>query len=271
MAVAVVSGAMAVTPPAHADSAANGSAADPPGLISGSGVQLSVNLTVNLCGNTVNVVGALNPAAGNTCANEGEAAATGAQGLSSGGGATANGVTKDSPGVVSGNGVQLPVHLPVNAGGNSVNVVGIANPAFGNESVNVFGEGHAQPAEPAPQPPVRHNPPSDPQQPVPKTVPVPRAPPSRPRPRREGGGARAPGRGARGRVLAGPPRSRRHPARPRRRYGHGARRSLPCTGGSARARSAERFLREEGPHAPVGRGHAAVLGRRVVSAAEIPL
>ncbi|MDX3803790.1 chaplin, partial [Streptomyces sp. AK04-3B] len=77
MAVAVVSGAMAVTLPAHADSAANGVAAGSPGLISGNGVQLPVHLPVNLCGNTVNVVGVLNPAAGNTCVNKVGAAPSG--------------------------------------------------------------------------------------------------------------------------------------------------------------------------------------------------
>ncbi|MEH0580942.1 MULTISPECIES: chaplin [Streptomyces] len=185
MAVAAVSGAMAVTLPAHADSTANGSMAGSPGLISGNGVQLPVNLPVNLCGNTANVVGVLNPAAGNTCVNKGGAAAPGTSGATSDGGAAANGGTKDSPGVVSGNGVQLPVRLPVNASGNSVNVVGIANPAFGNESVNASSEEPAQPVEPVepvepdgpgPQPPIRHNPPSEPQHPGPRHVPVPQPP-----------------------------------------------------------------------------------------------
>ncbi|WP_327187518.1 chaplin [Streptomyces sp. NBC_01334] len=182
MAVAAVSGAMAVTLPAHADSAADGSAAGSPGLISGNGVQLPVHLPVNLCGNTVNVVGVLNPAAGNTCANKGATAAPGkhgassggggvAHGASSGGGATAHGTTQDSPGVVSGNGVQLPVHLPVNVSGNSVNVVGIANPAVGNESVNVSDEEPPPPVEHEPQPPTRHDPPVEPQHPGPRTVP----------------------------------------------------------------------------------------------------
>src|SRR6188472_267838 len=87
MAVAVVSGAMAVTLPAHADSAANGVAAGSPGLISGNGVQLPVHLPVNLCGNTVDVVGVLNPAAGNTCANKGGADASGGHGGRGGQGA----------------------------------------------------------------------------------------------------------------------------------------------------------------------------------------
>ncbi|GAA2081216.1 chaplin ChpE [Streptomyces albiaxialis] len=52
------------------------------------------------------------------------------------GGATANGVATKSPGVGSGNQAQLPVHVPVNATGNTASVVGILNPAFANGSVN---------------------------------------------------------------------------------------------------------------------------------------
>ncbi|MFI1099556.1 chaplin family protein [Streptomyces melanogenes] len=51
-------------------------------------------------------------------------------------GADAHGKAENSPGAVSGNVVQVPVQVPVNATGNSVNVVGILNPAFGNESSN---------------------------------------------------------------------------------------------------------------------------------------
>ncbi|MEU2108019.1 chaplin [Streptomyces sp. NPDC019507] len=42
----------------------------------------------------------------------------------------------NSPGVLSGNAVQLPVHVPVNACGNTADVVGLLNPAFGNACVN---------------------------------------------------------------------------------------------------------------------------------------
>ncbi|MEU9174708.1 chaplin [Streptomyces sp. NPDC048420] len=38
----------------------------------------------------------------------------------------------DSPGVLSGNVVQVPVHVPVNGCGNTVDVVGLLNPGFGN-------------------------------------------------------------------------------------------------------------------------------------------
>lgn len=47
-------------------------------------------------------------------------------------GAFAKGVVGYSPGVLSGNLVQVPVHVPVNACGNSVNVIGALNPAVGN-------------------------------------------------------------------------------------------------------------------------------------------
>ncbi|PRH75945.1 chaplin [Streptomyces solincola] len=41
-----------------------------------------------------------------------------------------------SPGVLSGNAVQVPVHIPVNLCGNTIDVIGILNPAFGNVCVN---------------------------------------------------------------------------------------------------------------------------------------
>lgn len=51
-------------------------------------------------------------------------------------GAHAGGKAVGSPGVASGNLVQVPVAIPVNAVGNTVNVVGILNPAFGNDGFN---------------------------------------------------------------------------------------------------------------------------------------
>jgi hypothetical protein len=41
-----------------------------------------------------------------------------------------------SPGVLSGNLAQVPVQVPVNVCGNTVNVIGLLNPAFGNTCVN---------------------------------------------------------------------------------------------------------------------------------------
>ncbi|MGW3952010.1 chaplin [Streptomyces sp. NPDC004752] len=183
IAVAAASGAMAVTIPAHADSAADGAAAGSPGVLSGNTIQLPVHIPVNVCGNTVNVAGLLNPAAGNTCANRGgvgvgSGAGVGSGGAASSGGASAQGVGKDSPGVVSGNGIQVPVHLPVNVSGNTVNVVGVGNPAVGNESANTPG---GPPAKPTPQPPAKPptTPPAPPRahHPAP-TAPRPAAPPA---------------------------------------------------------------------------------------------
>jgi small secreted domain DUF320 len=48
----------------------------------------------------------------------------------------AQGAAVHSPGVVSGNVVQLPVHVPVNACGNTVSVIGLLNPTLGNTCVN---------------------------------------------------------------------------------------------------------------------------------------
>ncbi|MFC8146275.1 chaplin [Streptomyces paradoxus] len=155
IAVAAASGAMAVTVPAYAGSGADGSTAGSPGVASGNTVQLPVHVPVNVCGNTVNVVGLLNPAAGNGCSNKDDGRA-GRPGTS--GGAVAEGSGKDSPGVISGNGVQLPVDLPVNVTGNSANVVGIGNPSTGNGSSNTPGD----------QRPVR---PQHPPKPVPERIP----------------------------------------------------------------------------------------------------
>ncbi|RII18598.1 hypothetical protein DSC45_11825 [Streptomyces sp. YIM 130001] len=52
------------------------------------------------------------------------------------GGAHASGKAVHSPGVASGNVVQVPVDVPVNVVGNTVNVIGLLNPAFGNTGVN---------------------------------------------------------------------------------------------------------------------------------------
>ncbi|UQX00421.1 chaplin ChpH [Streptomyces sp. RerS4] len=50
--------------------------------------------------------------------------------------AGAQGAAIGSPGVLSGNLVQVPVHVPINACGNTVSVIGLLNPAFGNTCVN---------------------------------------------------------------------------------------------------------------------------------------
>ncbi|MFF3603444.1 chaplin [Streptomyces sp. NPDC002463] len=198
----VTGGALALSAgAAHADAGAQGAAVGSPGVGSGNTIQLPVHVPVNACGNTVSVVGLLNPAFGNSCANRSAERETGGYGdesggvrshkdqpatprggeqaggsqsgshggsshggSSNGGGATAETHAGGSPGVLSGNGLQLPVDLPANVSGNSVNVVGILNPVFGNTSVN----GPAKPQQPIETPTPR------PQTPV-RNVPVPQA------------------------------------------------------------------------------------------------
>ncbi|GAT71428.1 chaplin [Planomonospora sphaerica] len=63
------------------------------------------------------------------------ATAAGAVDVSVGIGGAA-GAAVNSPGVASGNVVQVPVHVPVNACGNTISVVGLLNPTFGNYCVN---------------------------------------------------------------------------------------------------------------------------------------
>ncbi|WP_327232836.1 chaplin [Streptomyces sp. NBC_01317] len=54
---------------AAADAGAEAAAVGSPGVLSGNLLQVPVHVPVNLCGNTVDVIGLLNPAFGNTCAN----------------------------------------------------------------------------------------------------------------------------------------------------------------------------------------------------------
>jgi LPXTG-motif cell wall-anchored protein len=142
--------------PAFADSHAGGATSDSPGVASGNNVSVPVHVPVNACGNSVSVVGALNPAFGNSCANisaprgahgshgaphrpshhgggYGEGAGYGdAPGSHGHSGSSAHGVAQGSPGVGSGNNAQAPVDVPVNVCGNSVDVIALLNPVFGN-------------------------------------------------------------------------------------------------------------------------------------------
>ncbi|MGW7486573.1 chaplin [Streptomyces sp. NPDC054786] len=38
----------------------------------------------------------------------------------------------NSPGIVSGNTIQAPIHIPVNVCGNTISIIGLLNPTFGN-------------------------------------------------------------------------------------------------------------------------------------------
>jgi hypothetical protein len=57
----------------------------------------------------------------------------------------AQGAAVGSAGVLSGNPIQVPVHIPANVCGDTVDVVGLLNPAFGdpceNASVHHLGGG----------------------------------------------------------------------------------------------------------------------------------
>nr|WP_241266849.1 chaplin [Streptomyces scabichelini] len=48
----------------------------------------------------------------------------------------AHGTAAGSPGIASGNLVQAPVGVPLNVSGNTANIVGLMNPAFGNDAFN---------------------------------------------------------------------------------------------------------------------------------------
>ncbi|MFJ1803132.1 chaplin [Streptomyces sp. NPDC088180] len=76
-----------------------------------------------------------------------------------GGGATSEGIAQGSPGILSGNLVQAPIDIPVNLCGNSVTVVGLLNPVFGNSCSN-----DAEVPPPPPEQPEK--PPVTPEKPV---------------------------------------------------------------------------------------------------------
>jgi ChpA-C len=63
------------------------------------------------------------------------AALVGAAGVASADAGAAGGAV-GSPGVISGNNIQVPIHIPINLCGNSIDVIGVLNPAFGNTCIN---------------------------------------------------------------------------------------------------------------------------------------
>ncbi|MFB7495130.1 chaplin [Streptomyces sp. NPDC056161] len=70
---AVVAGAilaLGVAAPAFADAGAEGAAVGSPGVVSGNTIQVPVQLPINLCGNSIDLVALLNPAFGDTCASD---------------------------------------------------------------------------------------------------------------------------------------------------------------------------------------------------------
>ncbi len=164
--VAAASSVIAVTGGcANADSGAEGSAAGSPGVLSGNNVQAPVNVPVNVCGNTVDAAGALNPAFGNSCANVSHHSA----GTRSGGGASGHSTATGSPGAAAGNSVDVPVHAPLNLCGNAIGIIELLDPVFGNHCRNESGLSADTPRPPAHHP---RTPPGEGVKP-PRTVPHP--------------------------------------------------------------------------------------------------
>lgn len=56
---------------ASASATATGTAVGSPSVLSGNVIQIPIHVPINICGNTVNPIGLLNPATGNTCSNVG--------------------------------------------------------------------------------------------------------------------------------------------------------------------------------------------------------
>ncbi len=127
--------------PALADSTAVAAAEDSSGLLSGNNVQVPVSVPVNVCGNTVGVIAALNRASDNSCGNVSyEHGSSGSSYGSPAGGAKAVASTEDSHGLLSGNNVQAPVSAPVNVCGNTVDVIAALNHASDNSCGNASYE-----------------------------------------------------------------------------------------------------------------------------------
>ena len=180
--------------PVHADSDASGATKGSPGVLSGNNVQVPVDAPVNACGNSVDAVALLNPAFGNSCANGSGSSKRGSYGEPYGGGdsgygsghdrgrsgSSTHGRTEGSPGVGSGNHAGAPVDVPVNACGNTVDVISGLNPAFGDDcGSGGYGDEHTAPPyggedtpTPTPTGPGDH--------PTPTPTPTPSGPPGPP-------------------------------------------------------------------------------------------
>ncbi|MBL1080586.1 chaplin [Streptomyces actinomycinicus] len=50
--------------------------------------------------------------------------------------ADATGTANNSPGVLSGNVVQVPIHIPINLCGNTIDIIALLNPALANHCSN---------------------------------------------------------------------------------------------------------------------------------------
>ncbi|MGW2258413.1 chaplin [Streptomyces sp. NPDC001780] len=49
-------------------------------------------------------------------------------------------VVANSPGVLSGNNIAVPIHIPINICGNTIDIIALLNPSLGNVCINQDGE-----------------------------------------------------------------------------------------------------------------------------------
>ncbi len=92
------------------------------GLGSGNTIQVPVNIPLNVCGNQAILVGVANKVAGGKCSTTGAPDENGSTG-----GANATATTSHSGGILSGNIIQAPVNVPINACGNQAILGGLKN------------------------------------------------------------------------------------------------------------------------------------------------
>lgn len=130
---------------ASADTGAQGASAGSPGTLPGPLAQAPAATATDVCGATLHAAGLLQPLLGNLCGSTGHGPAdrsvTGhgaadrsvtGHGPADRSATDATGTARHSAGAASGNVIQLPIQTPVNACGNTVNILGLLNPAGGN-------------------------------------------------------------------------------------------------------------------------------------------
>ncbi|KAG0026284.1 hypothetical protein BGZ82_009548 [Podila clonocystis] len=153
LAIALTSAAMVQAAPVDKRHSvvAQGEAHDSPGVLTGNVVNVPASVPVNACGNSFDFTGLLDEASSDTCVKTSKtinmrfsiiaialaaAAMVQAAPVDKRNEAAAQGVAQNSPGWGSGNVVNIPLTVPVNACGNAVDWIGVANPAEGNTCVN---------------------------------------------------------------------------------------------------------------------------------------
>lgn len=110
---------------ASANAGAYGTSSGVPDRLSGALAQAPATAATDVCGATLHAVGLLHPLLGDLCG------ATG-QGPTDRSATDTTGTARHSPGTASGNVVQLPLQASVNACGDTVNILGLLNPAGAN-------------------------------------------------------------------------------------------------------------------------------------------